>query len=100
MKSSAVLVNTARGAIVDERALIEALRTHQIGMAGIDVTETEPIRPDHPLLALDNAVVTPHIAWYTEESVKSLQAKVAEEVARVLRGEKPLHAVNHPERRA
>ena len=65
-------------------------------MAGLDVTETEPIPVDHPLLKLDNAVVTPHAAWYSEEAVQSLQLKAAQEVARVLTGQPPLHPVNHP----
>lgn len=96
MKDQAVFVNTSRGAVVDEEALEEALRTGQIGMAGLDVTEKEPITPEHPLLQLDNAVVTPHIAWYTEESVLALQRMVAEETARVLTGNPPKHPVNHP----
>ena len=53
---------------------------------------------DHPLLKLPNALVTPHAAWYSEEAVKSLQLKVAQEVARVLGGEAPLHPVNHPKK--
>ena len=83
-------------ALTAEEALEEALRTGQIGMAGLDVTEKEPITPEHPLLQLDNAVVTPHIAWYTEESVLALQRMVAEETARVLTGNPPKHPVNHP----
>ena len=94
MKHSAIFINTARGAVVNETDLIKALKTHQIAMAGIDVTETEPIRPDHPLLKLDNAIVTPHIAWYTVESVLALQRMVAEEVVRVLSGEGPRNPVN------
>ena len=68
-------------------------------MAGIDVTETEPIPTDHPLLKLDNAVVTPHAAWYSEEAVKSLQLKAAQEAARVLTGQPPQNPVNHPVKR-
>lgn len=98
MKKQAVFVNTSRGAVVDEAALIEALRSGEIGMAGLDVTEQEPVTPDHPLLALENAVVTTHIAWYTEESVLALQRMVAEETARVLTGNPPKHPVNHPVR--
>ena len=96
MKPTAVLVNTARGAVVDEQALIQALSDGQIAMAGLDVTEQEPVAADNPLLKLDNAVVTPHAAWYSEEAVASLQRKVAEEAARVLRGETPQNPVNHP----
>jgi len=98
MKNTAIFVNTARGGVVKEEDLIWALENGEISMAGLDVTETEPIPMDHPLLKLDNAVVTPHAAWYSEEAVKSLQLKVAEEVARVLRGEDPKNPVNHPKK--
>jgi D-3-phosphoglycerate dehydrogenase len=96
MKNTAVFVNTARGAVASDDALVWALENGQIAAAGVDVTEEEPIRPDHPLLKLDNAVVTPHTAWYSEEAVKSLQLKAAQEVARVLRGETPKNPVNKP----
>lgn len=96
MKSEAIFVNTARGAIVKDEDLVWALQNGEIAMAGIDVTEAEPIPQEHPLLQLDNAVVTPHDAWYSEEAVKSLQLKVAQEAARVLSGEKPKNPVNHP----
>ena len=89
MKKSAIFINTARGAVVYETDLIEALQKKRIAMAGIDVVETEPLVADHPLLKLDNAVVTPHIAWYTVESVLELQRMVADEVVRVLSGESP-----------
>lgn len=96
MKSTAIFINTARGGVVKETDLIWALDKHVIAMAGVDVTETEPILPDHPLLELDNAIVTPHTAWYSEEAIESLQRMVAEEVVRALKGE-PLHSpVNHP----
>lgn len=96
MKPSAVFVNTARGAVVKEADLVWALEHGEIAMAGIDVSETEPIPPEHPLLKLDNAVVTPHIAWYSEEAVESLQCKAAQEVARVLTGQAPRNPVNRP----
>jgi D-3-phosphoglycerate dehydrogenase len=66
MKSNAVLINTSRGAVVDESALVRALVEGWIGAAGLDVFEREPIRPDHPLLSLDNVVVTPHSAGYSD----------------------------------
>ncbi|WP_444659001.1 C-terminal binding protein [Caproiciproducens sp. R2] len=94
MKKTAVLVNTARGSVVDEKALIEAIREKEIGGAAIDVLETEPIAMDNPLLHFDNVIVTPHIAWYTEESIHALQQKVGEEVARVLSGNAPKNLVN------
>lgn len=96
MKPTAIFINTARGAIVKEDDLVWALGNGIISMAGIDVTETEPIPVDHPLLKLPNALVTPHAAWYSEEAVESLQLKAAQEAARVLRGEAPLNPVNHP----
>lgn len=96
MKPTAIFINTARGAVVKEEDLIRALEQGEIAMAGIDVTETEPIPVGHPLLKLDNAVVTPHAAWYSEEAVQSLQLKAAQEAARVLMGQPPLNPVNHP----
>ena len=94
MKPTAILVNTARGGLIDERALVEALGSKRIFGAGIDVFEREPPGPDHPLSALDNAVLSDHTAWYSEESVAELQTKAAEEVARALGGEPPRHWVN------
>lgn len=96
MKPTAIFVNTARGAIVDETALVWALKNKKIYMAGIDVTETEPIPVDYPLLHLDNAVVTPHVAWYSVEAGQTLQLMVAQEVARVLQGNQPKNPVNRP----
>ena len=96
MKPTAIFINTARGAVVNEKDLIRALEQGEIAMAGIDVTETEPIPVGHPLLKLDNVVVTPHAAWYSEEAVQSLQLKAAQEAARVLMGERPQNPVNHP----
>ena len=94
MKPTTILVNTARGGLIDETALIEALRTNSIFGAGIDVFEREPPNADHPLFKLTNVVLSDHTAWYSQESVADLQAKAAEEVARVLKGEPPKHWVN------
>ncbi|HSD40782.1 MAG TPA: C-terminal binding protein [Burkholderiales bacterium] len=94
MKPTAIVVNTARGPLLDEAALIEALRERRIFGAGIDVYESEPPRPDHPLFALDNAVLSDHNGWYSEESVAELQTKAAEEVARVFGGKPPKHWLN------
>ena len=99
MKPTAVLVNVGRGPLVDEAALIEALRDNRIFGAGIDVFDTEPPAPDNPLLALGNVVVSDHAAWYTEESVCELQTMAANEVARVFRGERPQAWVNRWEAR-
>jgi len=95
MKPTAYLINTARGALVDSAALRAALETGQIAGAGIDLLdETTPFDPDDPLLRLPNLVITPHAAWYSVEAVTELQRTAAEEVARVLRGERPLSMVN------
>ncbi len=94
MKPEAVVVNTARGAIVDREALESALRANKIGGAGIDVLETEPPTGDEPLLAMENAVITPHIAWYSEESHIQNMELGMDELVRVLQGKRPRHIVN------
>jgi D-3-phosphoglycerate dehydrogenase / 2-oxoglutarate reductase len=94
MKPTAILVNTARGGLIEETALVDALRSRRIFGAGIDVFEHEPPGKHHAWFALDNVVLSDHTAWYSEESVADLQTKAAEEVARVLRGEPPRHWVN------
>jgi D-3-phosphoglycerate dehydrogenase / 2-oxoglutarate reductase len=94
MKPTAILINTARGTLVDEDALLVALREQRLQGAGLDVYESEPPRRDHPLFALDNAVLSDHTGWYSEESIPELQEKAAQEVARVLRGEAPRNWLN------
>lgn len=94
MRPTAVLVNTARGGLVDLDALAAALAERRILGAGLDVFEHEPPDTAHPIFRLDNAVLTNHIGWYSEESMRDLQRKAAEEAARVLRGEPPLHWLN------
>lgn len=69
MKPGAVLVNTARGGLVEEAALVEALTSGHLRAAGLDVLSEEPPPPDHPLLSLENVVVTPHVAWLTQETL-------------------------------
>jgi len=93
MKSSAFLVNLARGGIVDEDALVTCLRERRIAGAAIDVMENEPPRHDHPLLALENVLLTPHIGGSSREAQKRGEWGAAEEVVRVLQGEQPLNAV-------
>jgi len=94
MKPTAYLINTARGPLVAEAALVRALREGWIAGAALDVLETEPPGPDHALRRLDNVILTPHVAFYSEESVQDLQRKAAEEVRRVLSGESPRYPVN------
>jgi D-3-phosphoglycerate dehydrogenase len=93
MKPGAFVVNCARGGLVDESALVEALREGRISGAGIDVFEQEPPPADHPLLALPNAIVTSHVAGSSRESLQAMSRMVAEEVLAVLRGEPPRHPV-------
>lgn len=94
MKPTAYLINTARGPIVDEAALHRALTEGWIAGAGLDVLATEPAEAGHPLLALENAIVTPHAAFYSEASIEELTRKAAERVVAVLRGELPPCIVN------
>ena len=94
MKPHAILVNTARGGLVDLDALADALPAGRLAGAGLDVFEHEPPDPKHPLFARDDVIVTNHIGWYSEESMRDLQRKAAEEAVRVLRGQPPRHWLN------
>ena len=80
MKPGAIFINTSRGPVVDEPALIEALRSGKLSGAGLDVFEQEPMAPDNPLRSMDNAVVTPHSAAYSEESWQALRQDVCDVV--------------------
>jgi len=94
MKSTAFLINTSRGGIVDEQGLAAALKEGQLGGAALDVLSVEPPPQDHPLRQAPNVILTPHLAFYSRESVIELQTKAAEEVARALKGEPPRSPVN------
>ncbi len=99
MKSDAILINTSRGPVVDNKALFKALKEGWIAGAGIDDTEEEPAnirnwKPDNPLFTLKNIYITPHTAYYSEESITTARQFAAREVVRVLSGEKPLSPVN------
>jgi D-3-phosphoglycerate dehydrogenase len=94
MKPSAILVNTARGGVVDEAAVAEALKAGRIGGAGLDVIESEPLKPDHPLNGVPNLILTPHMAGVTEEAMMHMAQDAAEDIVRVLTGERPKYPVN------
>lgn len=93
MKSGAFIINTARGELVQEQALYEALKTGKIAGYGTDTFVQEPPPAGHPLLTLPNVVATPHTGAYTKEAVTRCSVMAAEEVVRVLSGQKPLYAV-------
>lgn len=94
MKPQALLINTARGPLVDVQALAEALDAGQLAGTALDVLPEEPPPADSPLLGRDNVILTPHTAFYSEESLVELQTKAAQEVARVLGGESPRYPIN------
>lgn len=94
MKNRAYLINVSRGGIINEKDLCEALKTQEIAGAACDVFSPEPIAKDDPLLALDNFLATPHIAWYSEEASVELERKVAEEAVRGALEQPLLNVVN------
>jgi phosphoglycerate dehydrogenase-like enzyme len=94
MKNTALFVNTARGKIVNESALIDALREQAIAGAALDVQASEPLGPDSPLLALDNVIVSPHIASYTREAQAYCDRVVQEDVIRFTKGERMRYLAN------
>jgi D-3-phosphoglycerate dehydrogenase / 2-oxoglutarate reductase len=94
MKPTACLINTSRGPVVDEQAIIRALQERWIAGAALDVQEHEPPAPDNALLRLDNVILTPHAAYYSTAAVAKVPQRCGEEVARALSGQRPLHVVN------
>jgi D-3-phosphoglycerate dehydrogenase / 2-oxoglutarate reductase len=94
MKPTAILINTSRGPVVDERALAQALKDKRLAGAALDVWEQEPLAADHPLLAMDNVIATPHAAYFSSPAVAQVPRRCGEEVARVLTGQRPLNVVN------
>jgi D-3-phosphoglycerate dehydrogenase len=94
MKKGAYLVNTARGPLIDEPALIAALDAGQLGGAGLDVVAAEPLAKDSKLLGRDNVIISPHTGFYSIEALNELQTKCATDVARVLSGEKAIYPIS------
>lgn len=94
MKPTAYLINTARGPLIDEDALLQAVRTGTIAGAALDVLTVEPPPSDHPLMHEPNILVTPHAGWYSEEAKVDVRVRGAEEVVRVLKGEPPRAPAN------
>ena len=93
MKKGARLINTARGPLVDEDALVAALDSGQLAGAALDVVAVEPLSKDSKLIGRDNVILTPHTAFYSVEALNELQTKCAADVARVLSGEPPVYPV-------
>jgi D-3-phosphoglycerate dehydrogenase len=94
MKPTAFLINVARGKIVNQAALHEALAQKKIAGAALDVLETEPPKSDDPILRLDNVILTPHSAWYSEQSRMDMRRRAVGQVVSVLKGEMPYSLVN------
>ncbi len=94
MKPDALLINISRGPVIDDTALIAALREGRIAGAALDVFATQPLPPDHPYFGFDNVIVTPHMAGITDDSMRRMGIGAAEETARVLAGELPRNFCN------
>jgi phosphoglycerate dehydrogenase-like enzyme len=94
MKTEAVLVNTSRGGVVDEDALVDALRTGGVAAAGLDVFAVEPISADNPLLSLDNVVLTPHVTWYTVDTMRRYLEHAVDNCRRIRDGQELANVVN------
>ena len=94
MQPHAVIINTARGPLIDEDALVKALNNQQIAAAGLDVLEQEPPAKDNPLLAMDNVLISPHVASATTRMRPETRRRVGREVALVLRNRWPMSCVN------
>lgn len=96
MPPHAVLINTARGPLVDEKALAQAMAAGRLGAAGLDVFAEEPLPSGSPLRSLENVVLSDHCGWYSQESMVELKTKTARNALEVLKGGRPMYAVNNP----
>ncbi|NOU96592.1 C-terminal binding protein [Paenibacillus sp. LMG 31456] len=94
MKREAIIINTSRGPLIDEQAMITALQSSRIAGAALDVLEHEPIKSDNPLLEMEQVILNPHVAWYSEESERELKGKVAQNIVDVLSGFYPRYLAN------
>jgi phosphoglycerate dehydrogenase-like enzyme len=97
MKRGSVLINTARGGLVNERDLLEALTSGHLAGAGLDVLATEPPPPDHPLVALDNVVISAHVAALDAQAVEDMATGAAQNILDVLDGNWPTHGLLNPD---
>ncbi|MDA1000420.1 MAG: NAD(P)-dependent oxidoreductase [bacterium] len=96
MKKEALIINCARGSLVDERALAAALKAGKLGGAALDVLEGEPPDPESPIFTAPNTIITPHMAGSTQEALEAIARTAGEDIARVLRGQKPRYPANRP----
>ncbi len=94
MKTGVFVINTARGPLVEHLDLVNALREGKVGGAALDVFQKEPPQADDPIFQLDNVVLTPHIAWYTNEALRRLEITAAQQAVEILNGKIPLNSVN------
>ena len=94
MRKNPLIINTSRGPVIDEKALIEALKEGRVSGAGLDVLEKEPPDLQNPLLKMENVLLSPHMGFYSDESIKELNRRTAESVADVLLGKWPKSVVN------
>ncbi len=94
MKKTAFLIDVSRGAIIEEKALLTALQENWIAGAGLDVFAEEPLLPGHPLLALQNVILTPHLAWYTKEAAARLEQEILQQTLEILEGKTPQNIKN------
>jgi D-3-phosphoglycerate dehydrogenase len=94
MKPTGFLINCSRGPVIDTEALVRALDARKIAGCALDTIDPEPLPDPHPLRGRENVIVTPHVAWYSEQALVGLQAGAPNEVRRVLSGEWPLNVVN------